>query len=141
MFAKNDEEKRNRLWEIIITVSTILIICIVAFFLIRMFTSNPLEGKWKYEDNGLLMTVKSGGNVVIEWPEENTDTIITVNMDYNLNKDTKTFTLTTNEAAIRKAAEMTAKELGVEMDCPAEIVCTFSEENQQCLKKACPYHR
>ena len=42
--------------------------------------------------------------------------------------------------AIRKAAEMTAKELGVEMDCPAEIVCTFSEENQQCLKKACPYH-
>ena len=43
--------------------------------------------------------------------------------------------------AIRKAAEMTAKELGVEMDCPAEIVCTFSEENQQCLKKACPYHR
>ena len=28
--------------------------------------------------------------------------------------------------AIRKAAEMTAKELGVEMDCPAEIVCTFS---------------
>ena len=27
--------------------------------------------------------------------------------------------------AIRKAAEMTAQELGVEMDCPAEIVCTF----------------
>ena len=43
--------------------------------------------------------------------------------------------------AIRKAAEMTAKELGIEMDCPAEIVCAFSEENQQCLKKACPYHR
>lgn len=42
--------------------------------------------------------------------------------------------------AIRVAADMTAEELGIKMDCPTEIVCSFSPENQQCLKKACLYH-
>ncbi len=42
--------------------------------------------------------------------------------------------------AIRVAVEMTRKELGIEMICPDKIVCSFSPENQQCLKKACPYH-
>lgn len=29
----------------------------------------------------------------------------------------------------------------VEMELPEEIICTFSEENAQCLKTHCPYHR
>ena len=41
--------------------------------------------------------------------------------------------------AIRKAAEMTAKELGWKWTARQNRL-RFSEENQQCLKKACPYH-
>ena len=58
MFAKNDEEKRSWLWRIVSSVSTIVIILIVAFFLTKMFRSNPLEGSWQDEESGMIMTVK-----------------------------------------------------------------------------------
>ena len=51
MFAKNDEEKRNRLWKTAISVSTLVIILIAVFFVIKLFTSNPLEGTWVREDS------------------------------------------------------------------------------------------
>lgn len=42
--------------------------------------------------------------------------------------------------AILAAAKMTREELGIQMELPEKIVCGFSAENQQCLRKACPYH-
>lgn len=39
------------------------------------------------------------------------------------------------------AVKFVKENLGVEMELPEEIKCDFSEENQQCLKKHCPYHR
>ena len=47
MIAKNDEEKRSWLWRIVSSVSTVVIILIVAFFLTKMFRANPLEGRWQ----------------------------------------------------------------------------------------------
>lgn len=43
--------------------------------------------------------------------------------------------------AAREAAAFAAEHLGVSMELMDEIRCDFSPENQQCLKKACPYHR
>ena len=57
MFAKNDEEKRNRLWKTAISVSTLVIILIAVFFVIKLFTSNPLEGTWVREDSDLMLTI------------------------------------------------------------------------------------
>ena len=39
------------------------------------------------------------------------------------------------------AVELVKEELGVEMELPEKITCDFSNENEQCLKKHCPYHR
>lgn len=41
-----------------------------------------------------------------------------------------------------KAATGYAKEnLGIVMELPEKILCDFSAENKQCLKKHCPYHK
>lgn len=39
------------------------------------------------------------------------------------------------------AVEFVRENLGVEMELPERIRCSFSEENQQCLKKHCPYYK
>ena len=36
---------------------------------------------------------------------------------------------------------MAGEELGVEMELPERIVCTFSGENRQCLRGKCPYYQ
>ena len=43
--------------------------------------------------------------------------------------------------AVGEAVRMTAEELGVEMELPEKILCTFSGENQQCLRGRCPYYQ
>ena len=45
------------------------------------------------------------------------------------------------QTAAKEAAGFVKEKLGVEMELPEEITCGFSEENQQCLKKHCPYYK
>ena len=45
IIAKNDEEKRSRIWRIVTTVSSALIVIIGIYLLTKMFTTNPLEGE------------------------------------------------------------------------------------------------
>lgn len=43
--------------------------------------------------------------------------------------------------AVKAAVGFVEEHLGVKMELPEEILCDYSAENQQCLRKACPYHR
>lgn len=87
------------------SVSSILIIVIAAFFFIKLFTANPLEGKWGYEDSDLTIQVKSNGTAVIQWPDELEGADLSVEMQYDVNKDAKIFVLRKNDAAVKAAAE------------------------------------
>lgn len=42
--------------------------------------------------------------------------------------------------AIRVAAEFTREHLGVAMDLPGRVLCRYFPENQQCIRRACPYY-
>ena len=42
--------------------------------------------------------------------------------------------------AIRQAAELCRRELGVAMDLPERVVCGFFPQNRECLGSRCPYH-
>ena len=46
MIYENNEEKRSTIWRTILTVSSVLIIIIAVFFIVKLFTGNPLEGTW-----------------------------------------------------------------------------------------------
>ena len=58
MVFKNSEEKRNTAWRTVMTVSSVLIVIIAAFFIVKLFTGNPLEGTWVSEDEGIRMEVR-----------------------------------------------------------------------------------
>ena len=44
MLAKNDDHTRSIIWRSVMSVTSVVIILIAVFFLVRMFTMNPLEG-------------------------------------------------------------------------------------------------
>ena len=90
MIAENDEKKRSKLWRIAMTVSSVLIIIIAVFFGIRLFTSNPLEGKWINEGSGLVMRIQGNGTTSLEWPDE---TDGSEELRYHVDLKSKTFTL------------------------------------------------
>ena len=105
MLAKNDDHTRSIIWRSVMSVTSVVIILIAVFFLVRMFTMNPLEGTWDYEDSDLIMTIKGNNTAIIKWPDEFDGNQIAVSMEYDIDSKTKTFSLRLNTDAVKKAAD------------------------------------
>lgn len=105
MLMKDNEEKRNTAWRAVMTVTSVLIIIIAAFFLTRLFTANPLEGNWSDTENGMTLEIEKNGVMKIEQAlDENT---VSVPVEYTIDKDTKRFAVHIKEEKLEEAAEKT----------------------------------
>ena len=104
MIAKNDEEKRSRVFGIVTLACTVLIILIGAFMLIRLFTGNPIEGIWEGEDTNLVLTIKKD-IIVADYAELLGDTDAKVELSYTMDKDAKTITIKTEDEKLQEAAQ------------------------------------
>ena len=105
MIAKNDEAKRSQIWRIVMTVSSVLIIVGAVLLLMKLFTTNPLEGEWTDEDGVFDMSISKDGTMVFTIPEAEEAVSVDVNMRYTLNKEEKTITITADESGFQKLAD------------------------------------
>ena len=99
MLSKEEEVKRSRLWRIVMSVSSVLIIVIAAFFLVKMFRSNPLEGTWKNEESDMVITIKGSNSLTVSIPEALEGEGIKISIDYSIDKDEKTISIKMNYAS------------------------------------------
>ena len=106
MIFKNSEEKRNTAWRTVMTVSSVLIVIIAVFFVVKLFTGNPLEGTWVSEDNGIRMEVRGDDSVVITRinGDEDGDSYT---LDVSVDKKNKTFTVQLNNDSVRENTDNT----------------------------------
>ena len=116
MIAKNNEEKRSKLWNIAMTTSTIILVLIAVFFIVKIFVSNPLKGTWINDGGSLTITFGSEDAAEVQWPEQLSDLDVKVKMHCEIDKKNKTVQLQLREAEVNEAVEatdgaMTAQEL------------------------------
>ena len=100
IIAKNDEEKRSRIWRIVTTVSSALIVIIGIYLLTKMFTTNPLEGEWIDENGRIDLNIKSNGTMtmmVLDFAEEDR---VDVNVKYSIDKDDKIITISSKDSEL-----------------------------------------
>lgn len=90
MILKNNEEKRSTLWRTVLTVSSVLIIIIAVFFIVKLFTGNPLEGSWVNEDTGETLVIYDSGELTVSPSDGNGSEDFTAHCSV----DTKTKVLT-----------------------------------------------
>lgn len=114
MIAENDERKRNILWRTTISVSSIVIIVIAIFFIVRMFTANPMEGSWIDEESGRMIEIQGNEIIKVEWQDEADGSLLVINMAYTLDRESKIFSLHIDEAAVEKAVDSGMSEETVE---------------------------
>lgn len=105
MLTREEEMKRSKIWQIVMTVSSVLIIVIAAFFLVKMFRSNPLEGIWRSEDSDLILNIKGSSSLTASVPEALEGEDIKLKLSYALDKEEKTISIKADEAAIEKAVK------------------------------------
>lgn len=87
------------------TVSSVLIIVGAVLLLMKLFTTNPLEGEWTDEDGVFDMSISKDGTMVFTIPEAEEAVSVDVNMRYTLNKEEKTITITADESGFQKLAD------------------------------------
>lgn len=71
MILENNEEKRSTLWRAVLTVSSVIIIIIAVFFVVKLFTGNPLKGSWVNEDTGAVLEIGDNDKLVLTGTDEN----------------------------------------------------------------------
>ena len=89
IIAKNDEDKRSRVWNYVTGITTVLIIIVAGYFIYQGFFGNPLEGKWKHDESDMILDVD-------------------VELGYTLDIKAKQITFTVKQEEL----DETAKELG-----------------------------
>lgn len=137
MTVKN-EELRSRVWRIVMTGSTLVIVIIAVFFLVRMFRENPIEGTWNSEDFDMVLTVKGNSAIEVKIPEILEGEDVKVELDYTIDKDEKTLSIKLDETNMDSIIEKSDGTLTEEIvtSCVGPLLTTFDysvDENEMTL--------
>ncbi len=85
------------------TVSSVLIVIVVVFFITKLFTANPMEGTWISDEGDVVMEIRDDGTLSLGKNAEKAG--FTATTDYTVDKKTKVFTVHVNENEITEQAE------------------------------------
>ena len=105
MIANNDEAKRSKIWTVVAAVTSVLIVIIAIFLLMKMFTGNPLEGSWTDEDGNMDLKIGRNGQMTVILPASGDGEETKVPMTYTLSKESKTISIQEDDNKIQEIAE------------------------------------
>ncbi len=105
MIANNDEAKRSKMWTVVTAVTSVLIVIIAIFLLMKMFTGNPLEGSWTDEDGNMDLKIGRNGQMTVILPASGDGEETQVPMTYTLSKESKTISIQEDDNKIQEIAE------------------------------------
>ena len=115
MIYENNEEKRSTIWRTILTVSSVLIIIIAVFFIVKLFTGNPLEGTWVDEDSGNVLVIRDDGELSLT-PADPNGTTEAFTAECDVDTKTKVLTVRTENDAYAEGALSGTYSYNVEQD-------------------------
>ena len=105
MIAHNDVAKRSKIWTDVTAVTSVLIVIIAIFLLMKMFTGNPLEGSWTDEDGNMDLKIGRNGQMTVILPASGDGEETQVPMTYTLSKESKTISIQEDDNKIQEIAE------------------------------------
>ncbi len=100
MIYENNEEKRSTLWRTVLTVSSVLIVIIAVFFIVKLFTDNPLEGTWVSDEGDITLTFTDERDSVSVQSGS-----VSVTTECSVDKSTKVLTVHVSDELIKEQAE------------------------------------
>ena len=99
---------KNRIikeWTVVTAVTSVLIVIIAIFLLMKMFTGNPLEGSWTDEDGNMDLKIGRNGQMTVILPASGDGEETQVPMTYTLSKESKTISIQEDDNKIQEIAE------------------------------------
>lgn len=101
----SNEAKRSKIWRIVTSVTSVIIVVFAAYLLIKLFMTNPVEGTWKSDDSNLTLTFKGNHTMNAEIMDLADGTGIKVKMDYSIDKEEKIIIIEEDEDEIQRVVK------------------------------------
>lgn len=143
IIAKNDENKRSQIWRVVVTVSSVLIVLIGVYLLVKLFTANPLEGRWQDEDGAISVDINSDARLTAIIPEFADGEDLEIPMTYVIDKEAKTVMFEVDDQILLKLAEDSEGQFDKMMLEGAldgiESTFEYSVEHNQLILTECEY--
>ena len=71
LIAKNDEAKRSRIWSRGMVISSVIIVFVAVYLLIKVMNENPVAGEWMDDDGNYAINILNNGKLyVTDFTEE-----------------------------------------------------------------------
>lgn len=99
MELQYNEATRSKIWKVVMVTSSIVIVLVGVYLMIRLFTNNPLAGTWQYEDGDMRLTLKNKHRGVVRIQGMEEGTTVDVKVEYTLDKEEKTLRIQANKKA------------------------------------------
>lgn len=99
---KRDEEKRSKVWKSVMSLSTVIILLVLGFFLMKPVWNNPLKGEW-INENGYSLEVKDNDEVILRGQFEGVSTKLV--LKYDIDKKEKMISVKSTAQAYEETAD------------------------------------
>ena len=132
LIARNDEEKRSRIWRMGMVLSSVIIVFVAIYLLIKAFNENPVVGKWLDDDGNYAVHFLNNGKVYVTDLNEDGEEM---ELLYKLDKEARMIAISSDEevlADIMEASESDYLEDALETEFNDQtVIFYYSVDNEE----------
>lgn len=104
LIARNDEEKRNRIWSKGMIISSVIIIFVAVYLLIKVMNENPVAGEWMDDDGNYAVNILNNGTLYVTDFTEGEEAQ-EMELLYKLDKENKVIAISSDEEILGQMIE------------------------------------
>lgn len=113
LIAKNDEAKRSRIWSRGMFISSVIIVFVAVYLLIKVMNENPVVGEWMDDDGNYAVNILNNGKLYVTDYTEGEETE-ELELLYKIDKENRMIAISSDEKVLEDAMEASESEHAVD---------------------------
>ena len=113
LIAKNDEAKRSRIWSRGMVISSVIIVFVAVYLLIKVMNENPVVGEWMDDDGNYAVNILNNGKLYVTDYTEGEETE-ELELLYKIDKENRMIAISSDEKVLEDAMEESESEHAVD---------------------------
>ena len=136
LIAKNDEVKRSRIWSRGIVISSVIIVFVAVYLLIKVMNENPVAGEWMDDDGNYAINILNNGKLYVTDYTEGDETE-ELELLYKIDKESRMIAISSDEKVLEDVMEASESEHAVDARetelGDQTVVFNYSVDNDQLI--------
>lgn len=136
LIAKNDEAKRSRIWNRGMIISSVIIVFVAVYLLIKVMNENPVAGEWMDDEGNYAVNILNNGTLYVTDYTEG-DASDEMELLYKIDKESRVIAISSDEKVLENVLEVSDSEhaedaLETELN-DLTVIFNYSVDNNQLI--------